>query len=79
MKALVSIDKNSYEQAEVFSRISGMPRSRLYSVAANEYVVNQSPNIITEKLNSYYDGHHQQEKDAGLKGAARRLFDKEDW
>jgi metal-responsive CopG/Arc/MetJ family transcriptional regulator len=78
MKTAISIDKQLYEDAESFSRIAGLSRSRLYSTAVGEYIQNHTPDIITEKLNSYY-GNAESKIDDDLKEAAYRLFAKEEW
>jgi metal-responsive CopG/Arc/MetJ family transcriptional regulator len=78
MKTAISIDKQLFEDAERFSRIAGLSRSRLYSVAVGEYIRNHTPDIITEKLNSYY-GNAESKIDDDLKETAYRLFAKEEW
>ena len=78
MKTAISLNKKLFEDAENFSRVCGFSRSKLYCVAISEYIQNNSPDIITQKLNEYYKDH-ESGIDDGLKAAARRLFDKEDW
>ena len=78
MKTAISIDKELFEDAEFFSQTAGLSRSKLYCYAISEYIQNHTPDIVTERLNSYY-GQHESRLDEGLKGAARRLFDKEEW
>ena len=78
MKTAISIDKELFENAEKFSRRSGLSRSGLYCIAINEYIQNHSPDMVTEKLNNYY-GNHESRIDDDLKNTAGRLFDREDW
>jgi len=78
MKTAISIDKKLFDEAERFSRTAGLTRSRLYSTAISEYINNHTPEIITEKLNSYYD-NHESGIDDDLKAAAHRLFAAEAW
>ena len=78
MKTAISIDQELFAEAENYSRISGLSRSRLYSAAIKEYLQNNTPNIITEKLNDYYR-NHESRLDYEVKTAACRLFSKEDW
>jgi metal-responsive CopG/Arc/MetJ family transcriptional regulator len=78
MKTAISIDKHLFEDAERFSRIAGLSRSRLYSTAVGEYIQNHTPDIITEKLNSYY-GNAKSKIDRDLKERAYRLFAREEW
>jgi metal-responsive CopG/Arc/MetJ family transcriptional regulator len=78
MKTAISIDKQLFEDAEHFSRITGLSRSRLYCTALSEYIHNRTPDIITEKLNSYY-GSHKSHIDDDLKEAVYRLLAGEEW
>ena len=78
MKTAISIDNDLFYVAENFSQTAGISRSRLYCIALSEYIHNNRADIITEKLNSYY-GNHESQIDDGLKEAAYRLLDKEDW
>jgi len=78
MKTAISIDKGLFDDAEFFSQASGLSRSKLYCNAISEYIQNHSPDIVTEKLNSYY-GKHDSCLDDDLKEATYRLFDGEDW
>jgi hypothetical protein len=78
MKTAISIDKHLLEDAERFSHIAGLSLSRLYSAAVGEYIQNHTPDIITEKLNSYY-GNAKSKIDSDLKETAYRLFSREEW
>ena len=78
MKTAISIDNDLFFVAESFSHDAGLSRSRLYCMAISEYIQNNSQDIVTEKLNSYY-GNHDSKIDDGLKASAYRLFDGEDW
>jgi hypothetical protein len=46
--------------------------------AINEYIQNHSPELITEKLNSYYKNHNSKIDD-NLKEATYNLLAREDW
>jgi len=78
MKTAISIDDELYYNAENFSRSSGISRSKLYCIAIKEYILNNTPNLITERLNNYYDKHDSR-LDDDVKAAAIRLFNEEDW
>ena len=78
MKTAISIDKKLFDAAEDFSRSAGLSRSGLYCTAISEYIQNHSPDIVTEKLNSYYE-NHESGIDSDIKAAAYRLFAGEDW
>jgi len=78
MKTAISIDKNLFDDAERFSKSAGLSRSKLYCIAISEYIQNHAPDIITEKLNSYYE-NHESCLEGDLKETAYRLFAGEDW
>ena len=78
MKTAISIDKDLFDDAENFSRTAGLSRSKLYCYAISEYIQTHSADIISEKLNSYYD-KHESRLDDDIKETAHSLFDKEDW
>jgi len=78
MKTAISIDKKLFEDAENYSRSAGLSRSKLYCNAIAEYIQNHSADIVTEKLNSYYE-KHESRLDKDLKAAAHRLLNTEDW
>jgi len=78
MKTAISIDTMLFFEAESFSDFKGISRSRLYCNAVREYIQNHSPNIITEKLNKYFE-NHESAIDDDLKEAAYELFEKEGW
>jgi len=78
MKTAISIDKKLYDEAEYFSRAAGLSRSKLYCRAISEYIQNNNPDNITEKLNGYY-GKHKSKLDDDLKMNAHKLLAKEDW
>jgi metal-responsive CopG/Arc/MetJ family transcriptional regulator len=78
MKTAISIDKKVFEDAERFSKSAGLSRSKLYSMAINEYIQKHSPDLITEQLNAYYKDH-ESKLDEDLKYAACRIFNREDW
>ena len=78
MKTAISIDEKLFEDAEKFSHSMGLSRSKLYCNALSEYIQNHTPNIITEKLNSYYK-NNSSTLDEDVKTTAHRLLVKEDW
>ena len=78
MKTAISIDDRLFDDAEDFSKNSGLSRSKLYCIAIREYIQNHNPDIITEKLNNYYKSHESRIDD-DLKTAAYRLFSREEW
>jgi hypothetical protein len=78
MKTAISIDPIVFEVAEGAAAKMGLSRSRLYTLAIQEYLQNHQGDSVTERLNQYY-GEYGAETDEGVKQAARALFAKEDW
>jgi hypothetical protein len=78
MKTAIYIDQELFDKAEKFSYAAEMSRSKLYCTAISEYIQNHAPDIIIEKLNSYYS-NHESRLDDDLKAVVNRAFDKEDW
>ena len=78
MKTAIYIDQELFDEAEKFSYVAEMSRSKLYCTALSEYIENHAPDNITERLNNYY-ANHESRLDDDLKEAAYRLLDKEDW
>ena len=78
MKTAISIDKKLFLTAEQFSRSAGLSRSKLYCIAISEYIKNHAPDMVTEKLNSYYDNHGSS-RGGDLKEGTFYLFSGEDW
>ena len=78
MKTAISIEKNLFEDAEQFSRAAGLSRSKLYCIAIREYMQNNSPQLITETYNNYYE-NHESKLDDDLKMAAYKILAGEDW
>jgi hypothetical protein len=78
MKTAISIDTDVYQDAEDAAAGMGVSRSRLYTLALEEYLRNHRSESVTERLNEYY-GHRTFTPDEGLKQAAYALFSREEW
>jgi len=78
MKTAISIDDTLFREAEDYSCSTGVSRSGLYCTAIREYLENHSGDMVTEKLNAYYESHESR-LDDDLKAAAYRLLGEEDW
>ena len=78
MKTAIYIDQELFDQAEEFSHVAEMSRSKLYCTAISEYIQNHTQDNITKKLNSYY-ANHESQSDDDFREAAYRLFDREEW
>jgi hypothetical protein len=78
MKTAISIDTGVYRDAEAAAAVMGLSRSRLYTLALEEYLQNHRDESVTEQLDRYYK-NHAGTRDEGLKQAACTLFSQEDW
>jgi antitoxin component of RelBE/YafQ-DinJ toxin-antitoxin module len=78
MKTAISIDDRIYRHAEDAAAQMGLTRSRLYTLAIEEYLHNHQADAITERLNAYYKNHKTVLDDA-IKQAAYDLFSREEW
>ncbi|MCL2834332.1 MAG: ChpI protein [Treponema sp.] len=66
MKTAISISNTLYEKAEKTARNMGIPRSRLYGIALEEYISKHNGEMITQKLNEVYSKIDQDEFDKDL-------------
>jgi len=79
MKTMVSIDADTFSDAERYSQICGIPRSELYGLTYSKGIcATHTPNLVTERLDQFYRSE-QDETDEFVRQAARNLFAKEDW
>jgi hypothetical protein len=78
MKTAISIDEMVYENAEETAGEMGLSRSRLYTLALEEYLQNHKGDAVMERLNRYYTDH-KAVLDDDVKQAAYALFSQEDW
>jgi antitoxin component of RelBE/YafQ-DinJ toxin-antitoxin module len=78
MKTAISIDETIYREAEGTAAEMGLSRSRLYTLALEEYIRNHRSDSVTERLNQYY-AKHKAVLDDDVKQAAYTLFSREDW
>jgi hypothetical protein len=78
MKTAISIDGVTWSAAEAAAAELGLTRSRLYTLAVDEYLRNHRPDAVTERLNRYYQDH-KAALDGDLQQAACELFAGEDW
>ena len=54
MKTAISIPNPLFEVAEQTAQYMGIPRSRLYAAALEEYLAQHNGEMITQKLNEVY-------------------------
>jgi len=61
MKTAISLSDELFEKAEKTARYMGMPRSRLFVVALEDYISKHNGEMITKKLNEVYEKINQDE------------------
>jgi len=66
MKTAISISDTLFEKAEKTAQYMGIPRSRLYVIALEEYISRHNGEMITQKLNDVYSKIDQSEFDRDL-------------
>ncbi|MCL2380120.1 MAG: ChpI protein [Treponema sp.] len=66
MKTAISISNTLFEKAEKTAHYMGIPRSRLYVIALEEYIARHNGEMITQKLNDVYSKIDQSEFDRDL-------------
>ena len=54
MKTAISISDTLFEEAEKTARYMGIPRSKLYVIALEDYISRNNGEMITNKLNEVY-------------------------
>jgi metal-responsive CopG/Arc/MetJ family transcriptional regulator len=82
MKTAISLSDELFEKAEKTARYMGMPRSRLFVVALEDYISKHNGEMITNKLNEVYEKINQDEftrdLDVGLE-SLRNLIKNDTW
>jgi metal-responsive CopG/Arc/MetJ family transcriptional regulator len=63
MKTAISLPTPVFEVADQTAEYMGISRSRLYTIALEEYLARHSGEMITQKLNEVYDKINQEEYD----------------
>jgi hypothetical protein len=78
MKTAISIDNGIYWNAEDAAVQLGLTRSKLYTLAVEEYLQNHHPDAVTGQLNRYYNSR-KAVLDDDIKQITYELFSREDW
>ena len=82
MKTAISLSDELFEKAEKTARYMGMPRSRLFVVALEDYISKHNGEMITKKLNEVYEKINQdkftKDLDVGLE-SLRNLTKNDTW
>ena len=82
MKASISLSDILYEKAEKTASYMVIPRSKLFSMAVEEFIEKHNGQIITEKINAVYEKIDQNEFDHYLNMGlepVRNLTKNETW
>jgi metal-responsive CopG/Arc/MetJ family transcriptional regulator len=61
MKTAISLPNTLYEKAEETASYMGIPRSKLFAMALEEFVSNHNGKMITENINEVYEKNDQTE------------------
>ncbi len=78
MKTAISLPDNIFDAAERHAKRVGISRSRLYSIALEEYLNTQQRNSVKEVLNRIY-GSQPSSIDPVLKAMHLASLIREDW
>ncbi|WP_010256294.1 hypothetical protein [Treponema primitia] len=78
MKTAISIEDRVYSVAEDAADRMGLTRSKLYTLAIEEYLRNHSPDILLKQLNEVY-GRENSTLDDDIQQTQSALFAGEDW
>jgi metal-responsive CopG/Arc/MetJ family transcriptional regulator len=61
MKTAISLPNTLYEKAEETASYMGIPRSKLFAMALEEFISTHNGKMITEKINEVYEKIDQTE------------------
>jgi len=80
MKTAISLSDNLFEKAEQTAKYMGIPRSRLFVIALEDYIAKHNGEMITEKLNEVYGKINKDEfsRDLAVGLESLRNFTKND-
>jgi metal-responsive CopG/Arc/MetJ family transcriptional regulator len=82
MKTAISLSDTLFEKAEQTAYHMGIPRSRLFTIALEEYISKHNGEMITQKLNEVYakinPDEFAKDLDVGLE-SLRKLTKDDTW
>ena len=82
MKTAISLSDTLFDKAEETAHYMGIPRSRLFVMALEEYISRHNGEMVTKKLNEVYEKVNQDEfakdLDVGLE-SLRNLTKNDAW
>jgi metal-responsive CopG/Arc/MetJ family transcriptional regulator len=67
MKTAISLSDTLYEKAEETASYMGIPRSKLFAIALEEFITRHNGAMITEKINEVYEKIDKSEFEPHLK------------
>ncbi|MDR0475353.1 MAG: ChpI protein [Treponema sp.] len=82
MKTAISLSDSLYERAEETALYLGIPRSKLYAMALEEFILKYNGKMITEKINEVYEKIDTKEFEPYLNAVlepARNLTKNDSW
>ena len=82
MKTAISLTDALFEKADQTAQYMGIPRSRLFTLALEDYISRNNGEMITKKLNDVYEKINQdkftKDSDIGLE-SLRTLTKNDTW
>ena len=73
MKTAISISDSLFFVAEQTASYMGIPRSKLFTLALEEYIARHNGEMITKKINEVYEKINQDELTKGLDAGLESL------
>lgn len=78
MKTAISLPDILFEKAETTAKKLGISRSRLFSLAIEEFIQNYNPGEVTKKLNQIYE-LEASSIDSSILQMQIETFEKDNW
>jgi len=82
MKTAISLSDALFEKAEQTAHYMGIPRSRLFVIALEDYIIRHNGEMITRKINEVYEkinpNEFAKDLDVGLE-SLRNLTKDDTW
>ncbi len=78
MKTAISVPDEVFAEAERYARKMGKTRSQLYSDALRQYLLQRSPDAVTQAMNEVCEKVDQRQ-DGFVRAASRRMLRRESW
>ncbi len=82
VKTAVSIEKSLFEKAEKLAHDMNVSRSKLFSLAINDFLKKQESHLLLAQLNSVYGEDQDQEEESLIQfhqEIHKRIIDQEKW